>query len=414
MSNLEQRIEDKKTEAKVKAMDENKRIMYKEENEKKYRAMQGVVFTPGNCLSLNIQAQKTANKVCIVGFAGSWDETPFDDETFDIWGINELYMQVRERFGKDRRFTHWWEIHNPMSPSRNIPSHHEFLKTWDKPLFMQKHYDWIPQSIQIPKNDIIAFFNQNFIIDKFGGSFSDYSNQISVMTALAIMMGYEEIRIYGVDMAQQSEYAWQRASCQFFIGYAAGLGIKVFIPLTSELCKYPNFYGFETDGNNYARMYTKKQILLTKGSIKQIDQQSLISEFEYEQQKENRDKMLADIDFNLQRIDDELIKLDLKVGMNKEVVLKFLETIPSDINEIMAEKDNLITQVNQQNDEISESIEALQGDKKKLLQQKKEIQMADYVQRVSLERNKKHFELMRAGYDGMNAHRNHMLNNNII
>jgi hypothetical protein len=395
-------------------MDENKRILYKEDNEFKYREKQGQIFTPGFCLPEEIQNLKTANKVCIVGFAQSWDETPFDDETFDIWGINELYMQVRQKYGKDRRFTHWFEIHNPMSPTRNIPYHHEFLKKWDKPVLMQKHYEWIPNSIPIPKDTIIDFFNQNFIIDACGGSFSDYSNQISVMTAMAIMMGYDEIRIYGVDMAQWSEYAWQRSSCQFFIGYAAGMGIKVLVPLTSELCKYPNFYGFETDGNNYVRMYTKKRIKSMKNTIQQIEQQLLLNEFEREQQKANNDNNLKQIDLSLQRIDDELIKLDLALNTNQEVVLKFIETMPNDLAQINSKKDCLKGKIKEQLGKIEESVKILKEDKKKLLGQKGEIQRIDFIQRITYERAKKNYEAMIQGHQGIKADCDHYLQNNII
>lgn len=413
-NNLEQIIEDKKTNAKLEAMDTNKRIMYKEENELKAREKQGQIFLPGKCLPPEYQKLKTADKLCIIGFAPSWDETPWDDETFDIWGINELYMQVRAKYGKDKRFTLWSEIHNPFSPTRDIPAHHDWMKKWDRPILMQHHYDWIPNSIPYPKDAIIDFFNQNFIIDMTGSSFTDYSNQISVMTALAIMLGYKEIHIYGVDMAQDSEYAWQRASCQFFIGYAAGLGIKVLIPLTSELCKYANgnFYGYDT--NNWTRMYTKKRVKTMKKSINQIRQQMLLNDYERKKQKEINQKNIENIDSGLQRIDDELVNLDIKLNANKEIILKFLQGMPNDLKKIMEGRDKLLGEVTTQNTQIEDSIKKLSEDKKKLLIQKQEIERADFMQETTYEEAKKNFEFSISGYQGIIADGKHYLDNNII
>ena len=51
----------------------------------------------------------------------------------------------------------------------------------------------------------------------------------------------------GVDMmvagGQGSEYGWQRPSCEFFLGYAMGHGIKVTLPAESDLLKTAFPYG---------------------------------------------------------------------------------------------------------------------------------------------------------------------------
>ena len=35
---------------------------------------------------------KRNDKVAIVGFAPTWNQTPFKDSTFDIWACNEFYL----------------------------------------------------------------------------------------------------------------------------------------------------------------------------------------------------------------------------------------------------------------------------------------------------------------------------------
>jgi len=193
------------------------------------------------------------DKVAIIGFASSWKDAPYKDESFEFWGINELYKLTRQI--KEARFTRWFEVHDPASPSKSGEEHQAFLKSCPIPLYMQKHYDYIPNSIPYPREEVKQMVNNNFILDGIGGGYSDYSNQITWMTLMAIYEGFKEIHIYGVDMAQSSEYAWQRASCQFAIGLAVGKGIKVLIPKNSELCKAGQDYGFETDN---AKRHLKK------------------------------------------------------------------------------------------------------------------------------------------------------------
>jgi len=208
-------------------------------------------------------------KVAIIGFASSWNQAPWDDNDFEIWGLNELYKLV-QTLPRQVRFDRWFEIHNPLSPSKNTKEHHDWLKVCPIPLYMQRKYPEFPASVEYPRDQVKAFFNRNFVFPgsnntdtvtettQKGSRFADYSNQISWMLALAIYEGFEEIHIYGVDMAQKSEYAFQRSSCQFFIGYAAGLGIKVLIPQNSELCKFGQDYGYDTD--NQTRITFKRDI----------------------------------------------------------------------------------------------------------------------------------------------------------
>jgi hypothetical protein len=78
-----------------------------------------------------------------------------------------------------------------------------------------------------------------------------FTNSISYMIALAIYEKYEEIGIYGVDMATggfdtpNGEYAHQRPSCEYYIGIAVGRNIKVTVPSSADLLKTRFLYGPE-------------------------------------------------------------------------------------------------------------------------------------------------------------------------
>jgi len=173
-------------------------------------------------------------KVAIVGFADTRNEAPYQDPTWEIWGLNDLHASIP-------RYDRWFDIHSRDNIDEDVKNGRApadkcglgGLRALNVPIYMQDRYDDIPNSIKFPLQEIV---------DKFGNYFT---NSISYMTALAIFEGYHEISIYGVDMAVGSEYVDQRPSCEYFIGIARGAGIKVYIPPASDLCKTRFMYAFE-------------------------------------------------------------------------------------------------------------------------------------------------------------------------
>lgn len=176
-------------------------------------------------------------KAAIVGTApSSRDLAPFTDESWEIWGVSNVYGQIP-------KWDRWFELHNLESRKneQEYPGHYDWLKKQTTPVYMQQRHEEIPASVEYPKQEIL---------DEFGGYFT---NSVSYMIALAIHEGATEIGIYGVDMAindvgGHSEYAHQRPSCEYFIGLAVGRGIKVDIPRESDLLKVGRLYAYETAG----------------------------------------------------------------------------------------------------------------------------------------------------------------------
>lgn len=242
-----------------------------------------------------------ANKrVTIMGFAPSWVETKFEDPTMQVWTLNEAYNLLKTKNIPIGRISRWFEIHSPDSPTKATLEHLQFLKTCPIPIIMQKKFDEFPSSIAYPREEVRNFFNQNFIVDDVGSPYTEYSNSISWMVALAILEGYEEIWITGVDMAQQQEYAWQRSSCSFFIGFAAGRGIKVLIPRTSELCKFPQDYGFETDNQvRHKKKSRKKELKQRKMNIIAEIQKAQVQIKQLEMAVAQIDGAIGEIDYDL-------------------------------------------------------------------------------------------------------------------
>jgi len=182
---------------------------------------------------------RTRKKVAIVGFAPTSMrdvQAFFNDPDMEIWGLNQLYLAFPEIVGYATR---WFQIHSRVSYDNAIRDikHHEWLSKQVKfPIYMQTKEPDIPMSIPFPVKEIGEAFPRKY-----------FTNSISWEIALAIYEGFEDIHIYGVDMAQEDEYSEQRPSVEYFIGIADGKGINLYVSPVCDLCKTVWQYPFEDD-----------------------------------------------------------------------------------------------------------------------------------------------------------------------
>jgi hypothetical protein len=191
-------------------------------------------------------------KVAIVGFASSSrNQAPFDDTSFEIWGLNSLYAFLP-------RWDRWYEIHPREHIAKDLnraelkqlgTEHVDWLKKQSgpvegekfRPIYMQDHYDDIPASVRWPREEInkwtTAMFGPQAELDYFTSTPGE-------MMAHAIFEGAGEIHLYGIDLLQSEEYAYQRPGCEYWIGIARGLGIRVYVPQASAMLKANYVYGY--------------------------------------------------------------------------------------------------------------------------------------------------------------------------
>ncbi len=205
---------------------------------------------------LTVGAKK---KICIVGFAPGRENAPYDDPSFEFWGVNEMYMAKEVK-----KIDVLFELHDYkwIKEGKRYKEHLQWLRDQKTiPIMMQKHFDDIPNSIPFPRKEVEGMFPSYF------------TNTISWEIALATFIGVDEIHIYGVNMATDIEYQSQRPSCEFFIGYAMGKGIKVYVPPESDLLKCFYQYGFE-DGELSIMSQRMKQMEDEQGAKRnQFDNQ---------------------------------------------------------------------------------------------------------------------------------------------
>jgi len=181
--------------------------------------------------------EKKKKKVAIVGFApSSRDKAPYNDPDWEIWVLNE-YNSILPSHGANN-VALWFEIHqrDTVLKSNRDSSYIDKLKNSKIPILMCEKHDDIPMSMKYPLHEIIEKLETDY-----------FTNSISYMVAYALYVGVDEIAIYGVDMAQDEEYAKERPSVEYFVGYARAKGIPVYIPSESDICKVPYYYGFEEE-----------------------------------------------------------------------------------------------------------------------------------------------------------------------
>ena len=181
----------------------------------------------------------TCKKVALVGCANSLThvERLFPDiKNYEIWGLNQLYKLYPTIV---KHATRWFQIHHE---DIFLEGDHNTLDwmngEYHFPIYVREKYaDRFPCGVPFPKHELIEEFGRYF------------SSQISWMLALAIYEGFEEIHLYGIHMAVDDEWAFQKDGVEYYIGLARGMGIKVFAPPTCELLKTGFMYGFEDAGH---------------------------------------------------------------------------------------------------------------------------------------------------------------------
>ena len=169
-------------------------------------------------------------RVNIIGSAPGFEDAPVNDGF--IWGVNNMH------------FLRDVDLIVDVHASRNDPqedkdkAHLRLLKEKNIHAYLHSEIEGMPNVERYPIEEI----TKEFQIDYFGSG-------IDYIIALAIYKGATEIHLYGIWMAQGSEYAHQKPSVEFWLGYAMGKGIKIVIHgKYSAILRTHNglLYGYQT------------------------------------------------------------------------------------------------------------------------------------------------------------------------
>lgn len=214
-------------------------------------------------------------RVAIIAFTEHHRQAPWQDDAWELWGLNDLtptFLQLGGPGIFDSGRCRWFQLHRP-NPDGSYhgardPHHHQWLtQQTTMPIYMWEPHPEVKAAVPYPVFDILKYFQP----------WPYFNNSVSWMIALAIAEGFEEIGVYGVDMALDgitgAEYSHQRPSCEYFLGIAWGRGIRLHLPDESELLKCAYLYGFDNV------MPTRRKLL---ARFQQLEQQDAELSAEYE------------------------------------------------------------------------------------------------------------------------------------
>ena len=175
---------------------------------------------------------------------------PFAGQEWQIWGCSP------GAYGQVERADRWFELHRwePGKPWFS-PEYVQWLKNFKGPVYTTEVIPEMPSSVRLPRERIAQEFGLFFL-----------GSSLSFMMAMAILEiqdwrakrepttdPVDEIGLWGVDMAANEEWGYQRAGCQFFIQEAQRRGINVVLPPESDLGQPSPMYGISEWSNAHIK-----------------------------------------------------------------------------------------------------------------------------------------------------------------
>ena len=181
-------------------------------------------------------------RVAIVAYGPTRNMVPFsyyaDKPDFEVWGLNAV-----GRLDDEWRYDRMFDPH-PYGAGCSTESWGpklDWYLEWGKRVYMLEPHPDLPESRAYPLDEIAERFTPLTDGDRYFASTHAY------MIAMAIIEAVEEIELYGCDLISAKEKADQRACMSWLLGYAQGLGIKVYVPAATNLLKHDHVYGFDAD-----------------------------------------------------------------------------------------------------------------------------------------------------------------------
>lgn len=273
-------------------------------------------------------------KIAILGSApSSLRLAPFGDPTWKIWGCSPgVYSQCP-------RANAWFELHRWEPGVIGVAS---TQKQWFSPeyvawmakigasgaaVWMKDAVPEIPNSRPLPIDDLQQ---------KYGTFF--FTSSIAWMIACAIEDILEEraaatgpvpsddaIALYGIDMAANEEYGYQRAGCQHFLLLAADLGIQIVVPPESDLLRPMPLYGICESSHYWIKMTERKREIQARINNAQAQAQHAQADLNF------CHGVMEDINYQMQTWGDDRIGAGVSIGIraqDPEVRQHILASLP--------------------------------------------------------------------------------------
>lgn len=208
------------------------------------------VLTPGR----NGEAPTAVRQIAVLGTAHpSILDYPADPASgWELWGMckNAGHRSLRNGAGCAAYF----EPHDRTLWADKLDAYRAITA----PIYMQRVYADVPASREYPLERVLTEIPSQIYGRRDGAPFGQHRSSIGYMLAFAIVeLGdqrhkphdqRDRLGLWGVEMAAEGEYGYQKPNCEALLGYALGLGIDVVLPARCALMKAPGAYGYQPRG----------------------------------------------------------------------------------------------------------------------------------------------------------------------
>lgn len=154
-------------------------------------------------------------KVAIFGTAQGWQETPFNDPSYEIWGLNDSYELLSD--SQLRRISRWFELHGDtaLTRSRRPTEHWQRLSALgERGVPVYTLFD-LPEVVAAIRLDLVPLV-----------AIKDYfACTCAYQIALAICEGATTIELYGTPFLGPREALVERPCVEWWLGFADGKGV---------------------------------------------------------------------------------------------------------------------------------------------------------------------------------------------
>lgn len=175
------------------------------------------------------------------------DQAPWDNAEIDIWVFNGAPLM-----DWCKRHTAVFEMHNPgfYKDPLYSPGWWDFLRVTSKPVIMAFPDPEIQSAELYPLETLCRDLLPN--IKQGDEPLRYFTSSPAYAIALAIYMGYDRIMLYGIELETNSEYVYQKPGVAWWLAYAAGRGIEVYLPENCATFK-AQLYGYDDDMTSLTR-----------------------------------------------------------------------------------------------------------------------------------------------------------------
>lgn len=185
---------------------------------------------------LRAVATRTERKIALCGsHSASLADAPWADPTWEFWG------HASSRGWYARPMDRYFDLHPRACWSRGgkkTAAYPKWLAKNTVPILMQDRYEDVPASVKYPKGRILL---------EFADARGYFSNHVAWMIALALTEGVSTIGLFGINYGTEGEYVRQRGSAEYWLGRAAGRGVRIVLPEQCSLLREPAIlYGYES------------------------------------------------------------------------------------------------------------------------------------------------------------------------